>query len=232
MKVKKMLLGILLALFLLGVPQLISTAAAGTWECNFEDPADADLWAPNDEGPRTGESEWKIEDGWFHQTKLETMYHKAAGGDPDWTDYTVEFDMTIEEGACAGVLLRSDSTASNGYRLWLRSGLLQLMQWVDDAWQDPRVDVPFNMELGKEYHMEVSIEGWIIDVWVDGEHLIEGHKLEGELFESGMLGLINYDCHTRYDNIKVSGPNVKSMPVEAWGKLSTVWGQIKRGKLD
>ena len=120
---------IIVMLFLAGMSHfvssetgLVSPAAASTWFCDFEAAANADLWTPNDEGPRSGESEWEIEGGWFHQTATEEQYHKAAGGSPDWTDYTVEFDMCVLEGprTCAGVLLRSDPGAGNGYRLWHR----------------------------------------------------------------------------------------------------------------
>jgi hypothetical protein len=228
------LLSIMVTLFLAGMLHLASPALADTWFCDFEAAADAELWTPDDEGPRTGKSEWEIDGGWFHQTATEEMYHKAAAGSSDWTDYTVEFDMCILEGprSCAGVLLRSDSAAANGYRLWMHDeGAFQFTTWQDNEWKVHIIRPPFTPEQGKEYHMKVSIEGWTVSAWVDGEPIIEGHEIGNDMqfFESGMLGLINYGCHVRYDNIEVSGPNVRSLLVEPHSRLATTWGWMKLG---
>lgn len=206
---------------------------ADIWRFDAEDPASIDLWTPNEEGPRTGPSEWEIRDGWLHQTVIEEMYHKAAAGDAAWTDYSVELDMVMEESAggtyFAGLLLRSDAGAGNGYRLVLHSqGQFQLSLWQDNAYQ--HIEQPaFAVQLGEEYHLRVLLEGWTLSAWGNGEPILEAFELGpgAQNFESGMLGLMNYGCHVRYDNIEVSGPAVKSLSVEPTGKLAILWGAAK-----
>jgi hypothetical protein len=219
-----------------GILYLTCPSLAGTWVNDFEDPAQADIWKDDNEGPRTGVSEWFIEDGWLHQDppEMAESYFKAAGGGPDWTDLTVEYDLIMVEGprAVAGVLLRADETASRGFRVVLHDANgLTICPWAENAWQDPSVSFPTVVEQGREYHMKCSLVDQILSVWVDDNQLVEDYDIQSEFeFESGMLGLICYGCHVMYDNIVVTGPGVEPLSVEVPGKLPTTWGSIRRDR--
>jgi hypothetical protein len=200
---------------------------AGTWLDNFED-GRADDWEEIS-------GDWDVEDGVYKQTEATAAYQKSIHESEDWTDYTLEVDITILESSAAstsvaaGVLLRSDDTGSFGYRIWIRadSGGFQFSLWENNGYTHVTTQAAEVAALGETYTLKVEIEGNILSAWVDDRSMFEDYTEEADLFPTGRLGLINYNCSVLYDNISVSGDNIYMAVSPTSQSTATAWGAIK-----
>jgi len=62
----------------------------------------------------------------------------------------------------------------------------------------------------------------------DDEEVVNYKDKDG-FRKSGRIGLITYKAHPHFDNVTVSGENIKGLLVQSIGKLSAYWGRIKAG---
>lgn len=198
---------------------------AGIWEDDFNDGV-ADGW-----GEISGE--WKVEGGAYQRTDMVPEYGKSIYGSGDWADYTIEADVTIIEGGpdstsvAAGLLLRTDATGSSGYRFWTRDDTngFQFSVWKDNTFKHVITDAAERAIPGQTYHLKVELEGFNISAWVDDRIMVDNHADADQLFESGLVGLINYNAHAQYDNITISSDTIAAVAPSK--KLTTMWGSIK-----
>jgi len=219
MKIKFSTMSILLLMFAIGV------AFAGTWKDDFND-GKADGW-------EVIVGKWKVEDKAYAETDW-TEYAKTMGGEESWTDYTVECDITLVESSkeggskdCAGLLIRSDAKGENGYRFWIRTDMPpQFSKWINNTYEHIKQDIPVEIEIEETYHLKVIIEGDSYQGFINDEEVFD-HK--EDFRKNGKIGLITYKAHPHFDNITVSGENVKGLSVQPIGKLSVCWGRIKVG---
>lgn len=200
---------------------------AGTWLDDFED-GRADGW---EEISGT----WEVEDGVYKQAEATAAYQKSIHENEDWTDYTLEVDITMLEksaastSVAAGVLLRSDDTGSSGYRIWIRSdsGGFQFSLWQDNGYTHVITQAAEVATLGETYTLKVGIDGNVLSAWVDDRSMFEDYAEETDLFPTGRVALINYNCSVQYDNISLSGENIFMAVSPTSQSIATAWGAIK-----
>ena len=198
-----------------------SLALAGTWIEDFE-ARGADDW---DEIV----GEWEVEKGAYAET-AGTDYAKTMFGDVNWTDYTVEVEVTLQKpiGAnCVGLLLRADEKGENGFRFWIRTDMApQLSKWVNDTYEHIKIDIPVNIEVEKTYHLKAILKGNKHQYFINDEEVAEYEDKEG-FRKSGRIGFITYRAYPHFDNLIISGPEIPSLSVNNEDKLPTCWGRIK-----
>jgi hypothetical protein len=208
---------------------IASISHAGEWEDRFED-GNADGW-----NEVTGD--WAVKDGAYEQSIMEAEYQKSILDLDDITDFTLEVDVAILESSAAstsvaaGVLVRTDDEGTSGYRIWGRPDQhgFQFSVWQDNTFQHVITDAAAKAVEGETYHLKVQIEGFKISAWFNDQLMVDEHEDESKLFATGRIGFINYNAHSVYDNLTVTGPNVlTNIAVEPAGKLAAAWGAIKQ----
>jgi hypothetical protein len=221
-KVKRTLFGVLVVC-LVALPL---SGFAGVWETDFEN---ADGW-------NVVEGDWGIEDGVYQRTDMTPTYGKSIYLPGDWLNYTLEVDVTILEGGAdsasiaAGVLLRTDETGSSGYRIWGRPDQhgFQLSVWQDNTFTHVITDPDEKSILGQTHHLKVQIDGFIISAWFDDNLKIDNYEDVDQLFPTGLIGLINYNAHAQYDNLRVTSDAIDTVSAVTPGsKLTATWGSLK-----
>ena len=204
------------------VALLTSTASAGVWQENF------DRGLPD--GWNEVKGEWKIlKDAYAETSGAE--YAKTMFGDEDWTDYTVEVDITLVKHVnvnAAGVLIRADADGDNGMRYWIRTDQhkCQFSRWRENQFEHIVTPLPVEPEVGETYRLKVIAEGQNYQCFVDDELLFEGDD-DAKFRDSGRIGFITHTANVHFDNLVIDGADIPSFAVEPNGKLTTLWGQLK-----
>ena len=150
-----------------------------------------------------------------HCTIMGRGYLKAMSGDMNWTDYTVEVDVTLLQPDPAnggGLLVRADEEGDNGFRFWIKANewRCQLAKWVNNRFHFVVEGVPdLDIEPGETYHLKVITEGHRYQYFV-GDRLIIDYEDQSRFRESGRIGLIACDGRARFDNLAISGTDVLS----------------------
>lgn len=221
MRIKFIVVSLLLLMFSIGV------AFAGTWKYDFDD-GRADDW-------EVVVGKWRVEEKAYAETGW-TEYAKTMAGEEAWTDYTVECDVTLVESFagggskdCAGLLVRADQKGENGFRFWIRTDMApQFSKWINNKYEHIKQDIPVKIEIGETYHLKVVIEDNNYQGFINDDEVFN-HKDKEGFRKNGRIGLITYKAHPHFDNVMVSGENIKSLSVRPGGKLSVCWGKIKAG---
>jgi hypothetical protein len=136
-------------------------------------------------------------------------YVVSTAGDANWSDYTVECDVTLRKSAgfnCAGLLVRCDKNGENGMRFWIRcdSASAQLAEWHNSSHYNIFRTIPLGIEPDTKYHLKVIVNGNLYRCFVDGKIVVEYEDL-ANLFAKGMIGLISCQANPAFENIKVVG---------------------------
>ena len=201
---------------------LTSTASAGIWQENF------DKGLPD--GWNEVKGEWKIlKDAYAETSGAE--YAKTMFGDEDWTDYTLEVDITLVKHVnvnAAGVLIRADADGDNGMRYWIRTDQhkCQFSRWRENQFEHIVTPLPVEPEVGETYRLKIVAEGQNYQCFVDDELLFEGDD-DAKFRDSGRIGFITHTANVHFDNLVIDGADIPSFGVEPNGKLTTLWGQLK-----
>ncbi|MYH81082.1 DUF1080 domain-containing protein [Candidatus Poribacteria bacterium] len=201
---------------------LTPIASAGIWQENF------DKGLPD--GWNEVKGEWKIVKDAYAETSG-GQYAKTMFGDEDWTDYTLEVDVTLVENVnvnAAGVLIRADTDGNNGMRFWIRTDQhkCQFSRWRENQFEHIVTPLPVEPEVGETYRLKVIAEGQNYQCFVDDELLFEGDD-DAKFRDSGRIGFITYEANVHFDNLVIDGADIPSFAVEPNGKLTTRWGQLK-----
>ncbi len=201
---------------------LTSTALAGTWQEDFNKGL-PDGW-------NEVKGEWKIEKDAYAETSG-AEYAKTMFGDEDWTDYTLEVDVTLVKDAginAAGVLIRADTDGDNAMRYWIRTDQhkCQFSRWRENQWDHIATPLPVEPEVGETYRLKIVAEGQNYQCFIDDELLFDDAD-EAKFRDSGRIGFITHTANVHYDNLTIDGEEIPAFAVEANGKLATRWGQLK-----
>lgn len=205
---------------------------AGVWEDNFNDGI-ADGW-------NEVFGEWSVDNGVYQRTDMVADYYKSVSDLTHLENFTLEADVTIvEKGAdstsvAAGVLLRTDETASSGYRFWLRGDTngFQYSVWKDSKFTNI-IDNPDEVAtFGQMYHLKVQLQDFTFSAWVNDSIMVDNYVDPDQLFASGLICLINYNCHVEYDNLKVTSDEIAGAAsavssTDNTDKLASEWGATK-----
>ena len=201
---------------------LIPIASAGIWQENF------DKGLPD--GWNEVKGEWKIVKDTYAETSG-AEYAKTMFGDEDWTDYTLEVDVTLVKNVnvnAAGVLIRADTDGDNGMRFWIRTDQhkCQFSRWKENQWDHIKTPLPVEPEVGETYRLKIVAEGQNYQCFVDDELLFDGED-NAKFRDSGRIGFITHTANVHFDNLSIDGEDIPSFAVEPNGKLATRWGQLK-----
>ena len=201
---------------------LTFTASAGIWQENF------DKGLPD--GWNEVKGEWKIEKDAYAETSG-AEYAKTMFGDEDWTDYTLEVDLTLVKNVnvnAAGVLIRADADGDNGMRFWIRTDQhkCQFSRWRENQWDHIKTPLPVEPEVGETYRLKIVAEGQNYQCFVDDELLFDGED-NMKFRDSGRIGFITHTANVHFDNLSIDGEDIPAFAVEPNGKLTTRWGQLK-----
>ena len=205
---------------------LTFTASAGIWQENF------DRGLPDGWNEVSGE--WKIEKDAYAETSG-AEYAKTMFGDEDWTDYTLEVDITLVKNVnvnAAGVLIRADADGDNGMRYWIRTDQhkCQFSRWRENQWEHIKTPLPVEPEVGETYRLKIVAEGQNYQCFVDDELLFDGED-NMKFRDSGRIGFITHTANVHFDNLSIDGEDIPAFAVEPNGKLTTRWGQLKADAL-
>ena len=201
---------------------LTPIASAGIWQENF------DKGLPD--GWNEVKGEWKIVKDAYAETSG-AEYAKTMFGDEDWTDYTLEVDLTLVKNVnvnAAGVLIRADTDGDNGMRFWIRTDQhkCQFSRWRENQWDHIKTPLPVEPEVGETYRLKIVAEGQNYQCFVDDELLFDGED-DMKFRDSGRIGFITHTANVHFDNLSIDGEDIPAFAVEPNGKLTTRWGQLK-----
>ena len=208
-----------------------SSALAGTWVDNFENPAFTQRsW-------EIVQGEWQIEDGWWEAFSEGTakpaiaLLFDVETHDGLTMEITQE-DLGIDEGIWVDgfiIFAYLDETeiyyagARVGQPNWSvekndkDTGAQQYLKQINDG--------KFEKNVGIVPRYEVAIEGDDVVIYTDGDDESLRHSF-GKM-PVGRVGLFVQNARTRFDDFVISGPAVKALAVESVGKLATTWARIK-----
>ena len=192
----------------------------------FKDNKALDVWKP------VG-GEWKIKDG--------LLEGKTAGyqdlmlnieGANKWTDYTFEVKGNLIGGRIWGMCFRYVDTLTN-YRLNLYEDLdntnnLYIYKRVNGSFSEVFKVPVGRIDFNKWYTLKLSITKNSMKAYLDNELKIEVEDKAGGIDEGGIAleGETNTVFQVEY--VKIDGKGIPATAVEKNGKLSVLWGELKR----
>jgi len=195
---------------------------AGTWESNF-DTGQAEGWD-------VLVGDWAVVGNTFEAFDETKAYARAITGQEDWSDYTVECDVTLIEGAinAAGIILRCDNECMNGYRFWIRSdtGNFEVYRWTDGNWAAPNfLSQNIGVVNGQTYGLKVKMEGSEFTCHVDGQEM--GTFVDADQYRTnGKVALVAVNTRVQFDNVMITGDTIAAVNPSA-NNIATAWGKVK-----
>lgn len=215
---------------------------------NFDDGRD-DGWTPI-------QGKWKVVNGRYVQSDIPYIntntlkcYNRSFMGDVNWTDYTVEVDVRIDDpgpvAPIAGIFVRVTEKTDQGHYYFFRidtrpdqapaaveapnnnfkgqNGGKTEGANANDGLKNPAfLDMD---KVGVEYHLKVVAEGNKFSFYIDDELILERVDDVDPILK-GAVGLGTFNCGASFDNFSVQGPGIIS--VNNGGSLATTWGCLKR----
>ncbi len=212
-----------------------------------------------DDGWTVIQGDWEVEDGEYRQkdtvwttTTTNETYHRSFFGDVNWSDYTVEVDLIIDEpgelAPIAGVFVRVTEKSADGLYYFFRidtrpdqapaavespnnnfkgeNGGRTEGANANDGLKDPAF---LNMdENDVEYHLKVVAEGDHFLYYID-DQLILDITDDVDPFLKGAVGLGTFNAGTSFDNFQINGEGIPKS-VNREGKLTICWGALKAEK--
>ena len=201
----------------------VSLTFAGVWEEDF-DAGEPDGWT-------AVVGKWAVEKGEYVEQQG-PAYAKLMFGDIEWTDYSIEVDVTVGDKAscnCLGLLVRADETGDNAMRFWIRTDQwkCQVSRWKPgNVFEHIADQIELDIKSGKTYHLRVIAEGKNYQYFVDGEKVFDD-KDPQDSRQAGRIGFIAHQTNPRFDNLRIEGDDIPPSAVDAKGKLATFWSRVK-----
>ncbi len=204
---------------------------------DFENPAESEKkWEVI-----TGD--WQFGDGVYHQLSTASpwqvsMVSKDYWKD-EWVEYTIEVKiMPLTPGdAPANILFRVQDPVP---QTWVDrdSPDTHMYRWIINGWTNTE-SRPYMYSEGIREELALTPNSLVVGDWHDVRLVVTttgcaGYVNENELFNvehaqwtNGRVGLHAYSGMMDFDDFIVYGPS--GMQVEAMGKMSVAWGEIKAG---
>ena len=204
---------------------LVGTAYSGTQMWDFEKADQEKEW-------NVATGKWGIKGGVYQETSGATPAMASFVGEEDWTDYTVEAKIRIDSGQWAGLVFRAKSDLEY-YVFYFGEGNVEL-------WKHTGPDVgsranlfkhaPLNIGLKKEkedawHEVRAVIEGDYFEIYMDGE--LQDDTINDGSYPAGRIGVWAWQTGASFDDVTVTGDDIKDMAVEPDKKLAITWGKIR-----
>ena len=221
---------------------IVALAAAQTYfEDNFDDPKESaakwvELWGT-----------WEFKSGEYRQTEL-VVNAMSVVADAFWddtsNDYTYEVNGLKTGGAegflimfrCQG-LMQPRGVALRAHPPRMEKLTPSLEYWWNlGGWANTRSQVEsWGGSPGANSNHTINTDEWydvkIINTPNDYTVILNDEEVasvkDGTENGVGRIGLATWSTSARYDNVIVYGPDGPSQPVDAKGKVTTTWGDIK-----
>ena len=204
-----------------------STAKAGFQIWDFEDAKRNKEW-------KAANGKWKFNKGVYQETSGSEAAMHAIVGEVGWEDYTVEAKVRMDEGNWAGLLFRAQNEFEY-YVFYLNAPDQKTELWVHSkpAFNTRAVGNPQNypgkkikIENGEWNHMKIEVKGEDFTLFIDD--IEQGTGTSNVKYDKGMIGVWCWETKASFDDVKITGKGVKSLPVDPTAKLASVWGELKR----
>ena len=217
-------------------------AGAGTWWEDFND-GDFKGWEIAGPDPRGAKADWSVKDGELVATR-DFLATQLIVGTIDWKDYSIETKIKLVQRLSppnlplAGIVLRDQGGRGvhNNYTFDLtvdwngKNGLLGGVI-VNNFFPIETGFKQFVPKFDVWYTLKVEAKRSSFRAFLNDELAFE---FEDKRFKSGKLGVIARYIQAHFDNIVIKGNEVpnKGRPfaVSSGGKLTMLWGAIKRNK--
>ncbi|MFP6720637.1 MAG: family 16 glycoside hydrolase [Candidatus Poribacteria bacterium] len=79
---------------------------------------------------------------------------------------------------------------------------------------------------GEWYKVKAVIEGTKYTLYINDKK--QGEVSDKVYDKSGKIGIWCWETKASFDDVKITGRNVKSLAVDPQSKLASVWGKLKR----
>lgn len=170
-------------------------------------------------------------------------FNRSFVGDVNWSDYTVEVDLIIEEpgeaAPIAGIFVRVAEKSDEGQYYFFRID-------TRSDWGPGAVEAPNNNFAGQnggqmeggldpefmtleenevEYHLKVVAEGNHFLYFVDDELILDITD-DVDPILNGAVGVGTFNCCASFDNLEVTGADVPG-DVSIEDNLAIYWGMLK-----
>jgi len=129
-----------------------------------------------------------------------------------------------------GVMVRASDLSTTWVTFEARGNILFLIISPPPALDGfGRRDVPFPLELGKWYHIQIELKGSVLSLTADNEIISEiDWSAQPMLSKEGAVGIGAGGAEIHFDNFAITGDDVAdNLSVTLHGKLATSWAKIK-----
>lgn len=210
-------------------------AFAGTWRDDFED-KDTREWKIFNLD-RQVEKWWVSEGEAVGEIFLPGFMSLWLTGELTWKNYSLYCRAKLvkdkNDPPSVGLTLHDRGEEDSRYLFFIDYvfGTVRLIKALRNSWFP--VIFPFDAEIDTWYELTATIhEDGTIEFQVDDEvfTVIDDDPLKG-----GQAGLVVADGRAHFDDFEVTGANIKNggpgkpRPVEPQTKLTTTWGNLKKG---
>lgn len=143
---------------------------------------------------------WRMEDGAFHASGAGVS--EAYTGDVMWRDYTFTADIVPIVGDQHTLLVRVQG-ARRSYAIGL-AARNRMVLYKNERGYRQVAEAPFTWEHGRQYSIQVHVQGAEIIASVDTGEMLRWTDLTNP-YLYGQIGIANIAGHTRIERITVSG---------------------------
>lgn len=225
------MLSLSISISILSFPLL---ASAGTWRDDFED---GDLKGWEVFNFERGAEKWSVTKGEAVGEIFQIGFMSLLlTGQDGWKDYSVQcrvrFVKTreqVKQDSSVGFTLHDQGDSDNRYLFFI--GLDQtgsIIKVFQGAWQI--ISFPLEVKEDAWYSLKASVGENKLVFTVDN---LEISARDPNMIPSGKAGLVVSNAVAHFDDVEISGETIPNggpaLPkaVEAKGKLSTTWGNLK-----
>jgi len=226
----------LLIMWLVGFQLVVCSASkiskAGTWRDDFEDRITKEWTIFNLD--RRVERWWVNEGEAVGQIFQPGFMSLWLTGKLDWDEYTVSCRAKLveekDDPATFGLTLHDRGAEDSRYLFFVEFtlGVVRIIRAAPEGWFVRTF--PLVTEIDTWYQLKATIKGELMEFQVDNE-VFFGRDLVP--LEGGQAGLVISDGQARFDDIEISGVNIKNggpgrpHPVDEKRKLTMMWAEIK-----
>ena len=222
----------------------LTVAQAGKLTIDFDQPNGKPKTVPVGGGLdwRPLQGKWTVKNKKYHQQDIAftstancTTYHRSYIGNENWTDYTLEATVRIEEGGplapIVGIFFRvnGDNPGKKGemecnyYYFRLDQRAAEGPCLIKSPNKILQITKGKPCKLKTDYVLKVEAKGSSIKCYIDD-------KLEFDVndksFPKGAIGVGTFNAGASFENLTVEGPEIPQA-VDVEDKLTQIWANIK-----
>ena len=183
------------------------------------------------------QGKWSVKGGEYIQedtkwtsTATNETYTRSFFGDVNWTDYTLEAKVRMNNGgetaAIVGIFFRVTEKSAKGdyyyFRLDARAAEGNCLI------KSPNIILLENKgkpsKLNQNYVLKVVVTGDNIQCYIDDKLEIE---VQDQSFPKGAIGVGTFNTEGYFDDVNVNGKGIAANAVSTKGKLTTTWAFIR-----